>query len=735
MRRHDGTDDGATPRGSDPAGSTRCPRSGRWERLVAPYRAYLLYTAAGIALVVATIMRIEPTEERLTEDGLGVEVVIPQRWLITVRLLVFVLALVVAAVAAGPFLALMRGESRGDRETGLTLAGVVVAGAALVLVVPDAFLLLTLAACVLVVVVAIRTPSLDGNPLSRWWYRDAPLPWRSFLLLSLLIPFGSLLFAFDFPGAEYLIAVLLVWAPLVLLRWVAYRRSLTTVRYPAMLMTPRRRNLLDLLARSPREFMRTESRAAGSGAYLGSAGDQWVFSGHEHSVLVLGPPRSGKTAAVVVPTILAAAGPLLSTSTKTDVLGTTIATRREIGRCWLFDPTGSVEGHDDVQRLRWSPTWGCRDWDRARAIAYAMVGAAAPAKGVASEGHWTERASALVAGLLHAADLADLSVGEVTGWVSEHDLQPALDVLAGDERAARAARSTLDGIALTDYRERSGIWSTAAGVLSAYQSDRALRMAAPEPGEERFDAEAFVRSRDTVYVAANSEQQRVTAPIVVAFLEGIRRATFRAAGTLDSPVLLVLDEAKNIAPIPDLPSLVSEAGGQGLTVIAVLQDLSQAEQRWGAEAKGFLSLFNTTLIFRGIREKDTLELISALFGEHEVFTRSVAEPQIGFWQRLAYSRAGALPPPTTLTTASRKERRVPLEAVAQGDPGYAVYLTGPAQPDWLRLTPWYADGVWRAVAEGREGATVPPYWRMAAAQETVAGMASVRTPEPASGTP
>jgi type IV secretion system protein VirD4 len=46
-------------------------------------------------------------------------------------------------------------------------------------------------------------------------------------------------------------------------------------------------------------------------------------------------------------------------------------------------------------------------------------------------------------------------------------------------------------------------------------------------------------------------------------------------------MLSALDEVANIAPIHDLPALVSQAGGQGLQVMVGLQDLSQArERRW-----------------------------------------------------------------------------------------------------------------------------------------------------------
>jgi hypothetical protein len=56
----------------------------------------------------------------------------------------------------------------------------------------------------------------------------------------------------------------------------------------------------------------------------------------------------------------------------------------------------------------------------------------------------------------------------------------------------------LAGIKHTADRERSGIFSTAARVLRAYRSPVALA-ASEHPS---FDPDAFVASRDTVYIAA-----------------------------------------------------------------------------------------------------------------------------------------------------------------------------------------------------------------------------------------
>ena len=76
--------------------------------------------------------------------------------------------------------------------------------------------------------------------------------------------------------------------------------------------------------------------------YVGTDGRRLIWAGAQQAMLVLGPPRSGKTSTLVVPNVLAAPGPVLVTSTKPDVLQATLASRSQLGRCWLLDPTGTV---------------------------------------------------------------------------------------------------------------------------------------------------------------------------------------------------------------------------------------------------------------------------------------------------------------------------------------------------------------------------------------------------------
>jgi len=459
-----------------------------------------------------------------------------------------------------------------------------------------------------------------------------------------------------------------------------------------------------------RQAIRAAVTSSGGSVYLGmgSAGPQWA--GAQQAVLVLGPPRSGKTSSIVVPTVLGAPGAVVSTSTKPDVLQATVAARSSSGPCLLYDPSGTVDVPSGVTAVRWSPVESCRVWDDALLVARGLVGAARPAPGppggtTAGADHWTERAESLLAPVLHAAAIDGRDVTTVLSWVDRRQAATALAIL--DANGATRAGDLLAGIAATDPREQSGIWSTASGVLGAYRSEAALATTvAPD-----FDARAFCDSSATLYVCATGRHQAVAAPLVVGLLTDIRSATFTrsATGAPATPVVLALDEVANIAPIPDLPGVVSEGGGQGLLTLACLQDLSQARGRWGGAAEGFLSLFGTTVVLPGIGDMRTLEALSALAGEEEVRTRSVSVPQArrggvaGALARVALGpRAGLGDRVPTVTTSSVMRRRLPVDGAARGEPGMALVVDERNRMGWVRLTPWFATEPWRTAALGHD---------------------------------
>ncbi len=95
------------------------------------------------------------------------------------------------------------------------------------------------------------------------------------------------------------------------------------------------------------------------GYLLGASRGTKVWASVEDSILLIGPPRSGKGLHVVINTILDAPGAVVTTITSPDNLTATLHARRPRGGpIAIFDPQRLADGnHRSV--LRWSPMGGC----------------------------------------------------------------------------------------------------------------------------------------------------------------------------------------------------------------------------------------------------------------------------------------------------------------------------------------------------------------------------------------
>lgn len=477
------------------------------------------------------------------------------------------------------------------------------------------------------------------------------------------------------------------------------------------------------------ESVRRRMLRMGAGAYLGQRHGRWVVADPEHAVLVLGPPRSGKTSEVVIPAVLAAPNAVVSTATKPDVMAATWRARAEIGEVWLYDPAGSsVELPPGVRPLHWSPVAAAGTWEEALLTARAMAAAGQAGRGSVNEEHWRERASALLAPLLYAANLGFHPIAAVLSWVLRLDLDKPGKIL--EDHDAQVACDVLAGIARTESRERSSIFSATAGTLAAYNSDAVRRSAA----EVNFNPAYFPTGSDTVYITAAAHRQALCAPLVVGLLEQIRHATYEHAATRPHargcpPVLFCLDELANIAPIHDLQALISEAGGQGLHILACLQDLSQARARWGESvAEGLLTLFQTKLILRGIADAKTLEAVSLVVGEYDRQMASATAGRTeshGFFAPDTYSES--------VTHSTQRQRVLTPGEIARPPRGRALMLEG---VEWqlIRTTPWYRTAPWREVAGVSEPAAPKLAGRPRGEGMSPAGAHAMTPPSPTART-
>jgi type IV secretion system protein VirD4 len=444
----------------------------------------------------------------------------------------------------------------------------------------------------------------------------------------------------------------------------------------------------------------------GLGLYLGGEHGERLWAKADSHVMALGPPRCGKTSCFMIPNVLAAKGPVISTSTKDDVLRATLAGRSARGTCWLFDPFNEVRAPEGVRRLRWSPVSHCSDWTVAQLVCADLVNAAGIGGG-SSDPHWRAQALAMIETLMHAAAVGGLGIDAVAQWINRRDLRPAEEVLA--TRGDPLAMDVMAGMSRIEARELSSVFSTASDAIAAYRTQPALESGRGDPN---LTPAQLVGSGDTIYVVASSEVQDLVAPTVVMLIGRVVAAAYartREIGAgVGEPLLLALDEAANIAPIKSLPRILSEGASQGVLVAACFQDLSQTRQRWGSEADGFLTQFGGKLIFAGVAQRSALEDISLLCGETEVPVRSVSATL----QAPPRGRRWAGSPSLTTSWSTRRQATFSPAVISKGVPGHALYLEGAADPGWVPLTHWKDDlGLRAAMAPTLERTPELPRFR------------------------
>ncbi|MBO0702259.1 MAG: type IV secretory system conjugative DNA transfer family protein, partial [Candidatus Dormibacteraeota bacterium] len=202
---------------------------------------------------------------------------------------------------------------------------------------------------------------------------------------------------------------------------------------------------------------------------------RWAMARPEDSVGIIGPPGRGKTMAVIVPQLLLAGGPAISTSVKTDVLRATAARRLQLARAhggdvYVYAPMarGPVEG---LVPVKWSPLDGCRNDAVVPLRVDTLVDTADQGGEQMDAAHWRSGAKQILRGSFYAAAHHDTKPGDLSlvhRWVATQDLKEPLSILARLKTpAATMWMQELLGVTATPPRERASFFTRARDSLAA----------------------------------------------------------------------------------------------------------------------------------------------------------------------------------------------------------------------------------------------------------------------------
>lgn len=534
-------------------------------------------------------------------------------------------------------------------------------------------------------VVAQATGTGHGSPIEwvKAWFDDRPA-WTSLATLTLMLLLGA---------AAAAAAVTVRRFGLV----DRYRRRkvLRRVDRKARLLSGRE-DQVDLTRKSCAQFTAKHAIPADfpPGLSLGKSvafgTPLWVK--YELTTLVIKGPRQGKTTSLVVPQVVAHAGPALVCSNKRDVHDLLRGPRSQIDVVWV---------HDMQQIAQQDPDWW---WNPLSFITAGddMVSRAARLAGAWQACHASHNSSTdayfgpggetLLANLLVAAAVSNLSAEAAMEWLGDlhgrtGDLPDPVAVL--EEHGFKVAATELRDTRELTSRQLDGLVGTARGILSFLREETFRSWITPDSTRREFKPAEFVDSSQTLILLSKntvgpSGRAIVTALTMAVTDAALTRAQRSKGGRLTRPLLLMLDEAANICPWPELPELYSYLGSHGIIPVTILQNHAQGVKAWRAEGmEALVSSSNVMVIGGGNNSTSHLRDIAQLIGD--------------YWINRSSTNRGHKWDSKTTGRSLHKEEIFSISDLRAWPAGRAIVFASSARPIIIKMIPWhqgeYADQI------------------------------------------
>ncbi|MFE3765483.1 type VI secretion protein [Streptomyces sp. NPDC059104] len=278
--------------------------------------------------------------------------------------------------------------------------------------------------------------------------------------------------------------------------------------------------------------------------------------------------------------IASAEGAVLVVTSSPALWSDTKDARAKLGPVLLYDPSHLC---DTPARMHWNPAEGCADRDTAAARAIALLAPVRPQARL--DAAVADTAEILLRSWLQAAALDERPFKQLHRWAQGNSAQDPVRILRTHLQAAPGAAGELES-ALTGHPERrEQAQYLTARALSCLTSIH-IREACTPNRTDALTLASFLAEGGSLYVVGEPLEDPRTRPGAMPLLtalassvveHGRRVAVRSSAGRLDPPLTLVLEDVAAVAPVPQLPELLTD---ETLPLLALCRSREQARAHW-----------------------------------------------------------------------------------------------------------------------------------------------------------
>ena len=352
-------------------------------------------------------------------------------------------------------------------------------------------------------------------------------------------------------------------------------------------------------------------------------GNKLWIDGDDVGGFVIGPPRSGKGASLIVPNCLLWPDSIVVLDMRGETYEATASYRSKFSRVLRFSPAdenGDTECYNPLDFVAIDPDQ--RDID-INSIATALL---PMPKG---DAYWISDARALFAGVtswvLENPDILDndKNLGTVLNVVEGGDqpLREWLEEVANPELRAEWISSftytTLARFAVMASKQFDGVYGSLAAAVRPFKNNRILRATA----RSTFDIRAMRRENMSLYLDFRIQQVASIGPIfnvlMVQFMDYMSRNMMKRG---DRRVLVLLDEFQNLGKLENALTVATVLGGYGIPCWFFVQSLRSIDNVYTREGRQTLVNSARAQIFLGAQDPEDQRYVSQLLGERKEVT-------------------------------------------------------------------------------------------------------------------
>ncbi|MBE0564028.1 MAG: type IV secretory system conjugative DNA transfer family protein [Ochrobactrum anthropi] len=343
----------------------------------------------------------------------------------------------------------------------------------------------------------------------------------------------------------------------------------------------------------------------------------WV-DGDDVGGFVIGPPRSGKGASIIIPNALLWPHSLVVLDLRGETYEATAGYRFKMSKVVRFAPAdrdGNTACYNPMDFI--SLDSAQRDIDLRN-----MAAALFPRPPASADPYWVNDARLLFTGIASfvmespAIPNEKKTFATILGIMNGEE-EPLIDFIGTlrGERKAQCSSFTLQTLLpYFDMSERqfSGIYAGVRTGMAPFLNERLMKATS----KSTFDIRALKRERISLYLDFRREQVSSLGPLFnVLITQMMNFMSESLPRPNEHQVLVLLDEFQNLGKLENVTEMASTLGGNGISMWFFVQSLKAVDEIYRQEGRKSLINAARVQVFFGAQDADDLRYVSEQLGE------------------------------------------------------------------------------------------------------------------------